>query len=151
MLENLKKIILEEAKKCCPPLRKGQAVFNVTESKYGDIARQVQFEDGIDCFYDDSKIDDFISAVYKRHRLKTKELLERLHEDNMFYFVVVSLFSADTLTDLEHCNKSEELLLSMLDVIDDTNLDEEKRVEYKDSIKKGLEIVYQDKAKFTKQ
>ena len=44
----------------CPShWRKGQKVFNAVEEKYG-IARDVQFKDGVDCFYDDSKISDFI-------------------------------------------------------------------------------------------
>ena len=45
--------------------RRGQAAFNYIEQKY-HVARQIQFEDGIDCFYDDSKIDDFIIASYRR-------------------------------------------------------------------------------------
>ena len=35
--------------------RKGQAVFNVIDENW-DVAREVQFVDGIDCFYDDDKI-----------------------------------------------------------------------------------------------
>ena len=45
--------------------RKGQAVFNVIDEKFG-VARLVQFEDGVDCFYDDSKIDEFIECSWKR-------------------------------------------------------------------------------------
>lgn len=45
--------------------REGQFVFNVIDSLYG-VAREVQFEDRIDCFYDDSKIDQFINASYNR-------------------------------------------------------------------------------------
>ena len=36
--------------------REGQFVFNTINSLYG-VARTVQFNDKIDCFYDDSKID----------------------------------------------------------------------------------------------
>lgn len=43
--------------------RRGQAVFNWIDSEYG-VARKVQFEDKIDCFYDDSKIDEFIDVAY---------------------------------------------------------------------------------------
>ena len=39
--------------------RKGQAIFNYIDAKYG-IARDVQFLHGIDCFYNDEKIDTFI-------------------------------------------------------------------------------------------
>ena len=45
--------------------REGQFVFNTIDSLYG-VARAVQFEDGIDCFYDNSKIDQFINACYNR-------------------------------------------------------------------------------------
>lgn len=59
-------------------IRKGQYIFNWIDQHYqyatmeffGDlystIARDVQFKDGIDCFYDDSKIDEFLDACLKR-------------------------------------------------------------------------------------
>jgi len=46
--------------------RQGQKVFNACEELFGSIARDVQFKDKIDCFYDDSKIDEFIAAVWER-------------------------------------------------------------------------------------
>jgi len=45
--------------------RRGQAVFNYINSKYG-VAKQVQFLDGVDCYYDDNVIDQFILLSYKR-------------------------------------------------------------------------------------
>lgn len=45
--------------------RKGQFVFNYIDQVYG-IARTVQFKDGIDCFYNDDKIDAFLECVIKR-------------------------------------------------------------------------------------
>ena len=45
--------------------REGQFVFNTIDSLYG-VARTVQFNDGIDCFYDNSKINQFINACYNR-------------------------------------------------------------------------------------
>ena len=45
--------------------REGQFVFNAIDHLYG-VARTVQFNDGIDCFYDDSKIDQFINACYNK-------------------------------------------------------------------------------------
>jgi hypothetical protein len=44
--------------------RDGQFVFNYIDEKYG-VARSVQFIDGVDCFYDDSKIEEFISRSYE--------------------------------------------------------------------------------------
>lgn len=46
--------------------RVGQFVFNYIEEKYGSVAREVQFQDRIDCFYDNDKIKAFVEAVYKR-------------------------------------------------------------------------------------
>jgi hypothetical protein len=44
-------------------LRKGQFVFNHIEQKYG-VGKSVQKIDGVDCFYDDKKIDEFIERSY---------------------------------------------------------------------------------------
>lgn len=54
--------LIEECPKCW---RKGQSVFNIVDSKYG-VARDVQFIDGIDCFYNDEEIEPFLIAAYKR-------------------------------------------------------------------------------------
>ena len=57
--------------KTCPDSwRRGQAVFNVVDNTCGDIARKVQFEDGIDCFYsnDEGKINEFLDAVWERFK-----------------------------------------------------------------------------------
>ena len=48
-----------------PHWREGQFVFNTIDSLYG-VARTVQFNDKIDCFYDNSKINQFINACYNR-------------------------------------------------------------------------------------
>ena len=37
-------------------------------------------------------------------------LIDKLHESNMLYFVLVSLFSADTLVDIDSCRQSLEAL-----------------------------------------
>ena len=39
--------------------RKGQAIFNYVDMKY-NVAREAQFRYGLDCFYNDEKIDAFI-------------------------------------------------------------------------------------------
>ena len=46
-------------------IRRGQQVFNSVGDIYG-VAREVQFDDGIDCFYDDSQIEPFLDAAYTR-------------------------------------------------------------------------------------
>lgn len=42
--------------------RKGQSVFNYIDAVYG-VARNIQFEYKIDCFYNDDYIDDFINKA----------------------------------------------------------------------------------------
>ena len=44
--------------------RKGQKVFNYIDSKYR-VARKVQFDYGVDCFYRDDLIEEFIREAYK--------------------------------------------------------------------------------------
>lgn len=45
--------------------RYGQAVFNYIDSIYS-VARDVQFLDGVDCYYNDNAIDQFILLSWKR-------------------------------------------------------------------------------------
>lgn len=51
--------------------RKGQFVFNYINEKY-NVARDVQFGDNIDCFYDDKYIEIFISKSYEKYKEKNK-------------------------------------------------------------------------------
>ena len=54
--------------------RDGQAVFNYTEQLYGsEIARTVQFNWNIDCFYDDGRIEPFLKACYQEYKSQNKE------------------------------------------------------------------------------
>lgn len=55
--------IYEEAKKTQPTQRKGQSIFNATELLY-QVGRVVQMHNGIDCFYDDNKINQFLDLAY---------------------------------------------------------------------------------------
>lgn len=55
--------------------RQGQFVFNYIDEVYG-VARIVQFHDGVDCFYDDSKIDEFLI-----HSIKYINELEHSKQD----------------------------------------------------------------------
>ena len=43
--------------------RRGQFVFNYIDERYS-VARCVQYVDGVDCFYDDEKIEEFIVRSY---------------------------------------------------------------------------------------
>ena len=67
--EEFKSNIKENAaisRKLYPELRFGQAVFNCT-NQY--IARLVQFNCGIDCFYDDKQIDKFLDKCYELYKV----------------------------------------------------------------------------------
>lgn len=45
--------------------RVGQAVFNYIDAQY-NVARDVQFKDNVDCFYEDKYINDFLRLSYNR-------------------------------------------------------------------------------------
>ena len=63
--EELKEIILDDSKKMkelYPYYRWGQAVFNYVDEYFG-VARKVQFEDNVDCFYNDDAVDAFIEKA----------------------------------------------------------------------------------------
>lgn len=60
--------IWEEVAKCPKNWRKGQKVFNVIDEQF-NVARDVQFIDGVDCFYDDREetINLFIDHAWIRY------------------------------------------------------------------------------------
>lgn len=60
------KQIWDAVEECPNNWRKGQKVFNVMEALYGDVARQVQFINHVDCFYDDKQIEPFIDQCWIR-------------------------------------------------------------------------------------
>ena len=63
--EELKEIILDDSnkmKELYPYYRWGQAVFNYVDEYLG-VARKVQFEDNVDCFYNDDAVDAFIEKT----------------------------------------------------------------------------------------
>ena len=63
--EELKEIILDDSEKMNEPYpnyRWGKAVFNYVDEYFG-VARKVQFEDNVDCFYNDDAVDAFIEKT----------------------------------------------------------------------------------------
>ena len=62
--EEFKADVFKNIKNLPDNWRKGQKVFNYIESKY-KIARIVQFDCGIDCFYRDDLIDNFLEKTYE--------------------------------------------------------------------------------------
>ena len=61
--DDFKEDVLTSMKNKPKDWRDGQFVFNYINEKYG-VARYVQFIEGIDCFYRDDKIDQFIDKCY---------------------------------------------------------------------------------------
>jgi hypothetical protein len=51
--------------------RDGQFVFNYIDKKYG-VARFIQLMEGVDCFYNDDKIEEFIKISYETLLKKIK-------------------------------------------------------------------------------
>lgn len=45
--------------------REGQFVFNYIDQKYR-VARQIQFQDGVDCFYRNDQINPFLKCAVER-------------------------------------------------------------------------------------
>lgn len=72
--KEFRKKILEASKNKSEHLRKGQFIFNYIEYIYGEVAREVQFADEIDCFYDDDLIDAFITACYLRLKNQNNDI-----------------------------------------------------------------------------
>jgi hypothetical protein len=71
--------IWKEVAKCPKSWRRGQSVFNVIEEQFGSIARDVQFIDGVDCFYrdDDETINLFIDHAWIRYASNQHPITQR--------------------------------------------------------------------------
>ena len=72
--EEFNKIIQDRIESYPSNWRKGQKAFNAAEEILWEatnyqcnVARGVQFLDHIDCFYDDSKIEEFLDKCYERY------------------------------------------------------------------------------------
>lgn len=75
-----------------------------------------------------------------------ENLIDKLHEADMFYFVLVSLFGADTLVDAESCHKSLEALEILKRDFETSSLKEDQ--ELKSMIDGTEEIILRDLKKF---
>ena len=64
--EEFKKEVMNYANNSKPKSwRIGQAVFNYIDDNYG-VARDVQFKENVDCFYDDNRVESFIKLAFNR-------------------------------------------------------------------------------------
>ena len=80
------------------------------------------------------------------------ELFKELLESDMWYFILVSLFSADTLISTEACEKSLRLIEemeSLLPVIE--GIDEERKKKVSEELIKAKTIVIRDKNSFANE
>lgn len=63
-IEELKQEVMIESQNKPKQWRLGQFVFNYIDEKYG-VSRIVQFNDNVDCFYNDKNIDNFLCQALK--------------------------------------------------------------------------------------
>lgn len=57
--------VISRASKYPRNWRFGQRIFNAVDELYG-VARDVQFGDGVDCFYNDENSDEFMEKSWER-------------------------------------------------------------------------------------
>lgn len=78
--------VLEGIKEYPSDWRYGQKVFNYVDYVY-DVARIAQHEYGVDCFYDDSMVDEFLNKCYDIIKFmdakKLNNLLDYANKHNM--------------------------------------------------------------------
>lgn len=78
--------VLEGIKEYPSDWRYGQKVFNYVDYVY-DVARIAQYEYGVDCFYDDSMVDEFLKKCYDIIKFmdakKLNNLLDYANKHNM--------------------------------------------------------------------
>ena len=71
--EEFNTLIWDKVKQYPKRWREGQKVFNAAEevlfektNEQHNIAREVQFDDRVDCFFDDEKINEFLNKCWVR-------------------------------------------------------------------------------------
>lgn len=69
--EEFKQTISDLIPKCPKEWRRGQSVFNIIDQVWG-VARAVQFQDGVDCFYSNKEED--INLFIDKAWIRVKEL-----------------------------------------------------------------------------
>ena len=79
------------------------------------------------------------------------ELLEKFHKEDMMWFVLTSLISADSCIDVESCEMNLEMSNVFINVMDKCEkIPEEKRKEYLKYLKEGIHIIERDLEEFRK-
>lgn len=80
-LKRFKKLIMETVKNKPSNIRYGQCVFNFIDENF-HVARQIQMEDNIDCFYDDTKVPLFIMNAWYRYNGNNNFSRTRLYSEH---------------------------------------------------------------------
>lgn len=70
--EDFKDLVMKKVGECPRCWRKGQAVFNVVDEQF-NVAREVQFVDNVDCYYDDTKIEEFLRHAWIAYCAQVKQ------------------------------------------------------------------------------
>lgn len=74
--------------------------------------------------------------------MEEKNILEKLQENNLLDFYLVSLISSDTLITIEDCEKSLDKIKEVKEHLITANIDNKEQ--YADMIDKGEEIIKRD-------
>lgn len=76
-------------------------------------------------------------------------LIEALVENGMWYLYLVSLISADTLTDLEACQASLYNINQTIAALPEANIPEDVKTKSLEVLQSGIQIVERDMKRFS--
>ena len=79
---------------------------------------------------------------------KEDNLVDSLHENDLFYFVLVSLVSSDSILCKEDADKSIESLKKLEVELEGSSLSTWMKNKYKSKIKECYEVLYSDLKRF---
>ena len=79
-----------------------------------------------------------------------ENIIEKLHESGFIYLIFGSMISSDSLLSVHDCETSLEQMERFDEALKTANIEEGKKIEYKDFIDRGIEIIKRDLEKFKK-
>lgn len=77
---------------------------------------------------------------------KNVEILNAANENGLLPFLFASLISADSLVNIDACNKAIEMFSDFIEAIPETNLDNKEK--WVEKCKSGIKIAERDKKQF---
>lgn len=81
----------------------------------------------------------------------TKESLEELEKCEVMYFLLASFISADSNITTKEIEENLNQIKGMMKVIPETSFSDEKKKEYLDYLKKGIQILERDLKEIDKE